>query len=98
LSDLGGDLRAVLVEDEPTLATVDGVATTVRTGGDPVTAFDRLAAAADKVAALAADQPGTAWTRTGRRATGPVSAADLLREAVHAGVHHLRAAGSDAAR
>lgn len=95
LAELGADLRAVLVEDDPRLATVEGTATTVRSGGDPRTAFDRLASAAENVAALAADQPGTAWTRSGVRATGPISAADLLREAVHAGVHHLRVAESD---
>jgi len=98
MAELGADLRAVLVEDDPALDTVEGTATTIRSGGDPLTAFDRLAATADSVAALAVDQPGNAWTRTGRRATGAVSAADLLREAVHAGVHHLRAAEADQPR
>lgn len=36
--------------------------------------------------------PATAWSRSAQRARRPVTALDLVREAVHEGVHHLRQA------
>lgn len=92
IEEVGADLRAVLIGEDPELSSSDGAESAVRTAGDATTALDRLRAAADHVAALADGQHGEAWTRTGMRPTGPVSAADLLREAVHCGVHHLRLA------
>ena len=47
------------------------------------------------LAELVSAQPADVWTRTGVRAGGPVSAADLLREAVHAGVHRLRSVNEE---
>jgi hypothetical protein len=91
IGELGEDLRRVLVEDDPALSTSGAEATAVRHGGDPATALERLAAAATTVADLISAQPADAWTRTGVRSDGPVTAADLAREAVHAGVHRLRA-------
>jgi len=87
---LVADLRAVLVHDNPVLAP--DAATEDRDPGDPATALDRLAAVCDELASLAHSQPGSAWTRTGSRPAGPVAAGELLREAVHAGVHQLRLA------
>lgn len=92
IAELGEDLRLVLIEDNPGLKTVGTEATATRHGGDPATALERLTAATTGLAALVTAQPSEAWVRTGTRATGPVSAADLLREAVHAGVHRLRGA------
>lgn len=92
IAAVGTDLRRVLVEDNPSVTTEEGVATMPRHGGEPSTAVQRLTTATGEVAALAEAQPGNAWTRTGARSGGPVSAANLLREAVHAGIHHLRAA------
>jgi len=92
IDEIGADLRSVLVQDTPTVASRTDVATADRDGGDPATALERLAGATTSLATLAEGQPARAWTRAGNRPTGPVSAADLLREAVHAGVHRLRAA------
>ena len=87
----GEQLRQVLVENSPTLGPAPAV------GGAPATApsdaIDRLRTAAEGVADLAAAQPASAWTRTGRRGGQEVTAGDLLREAVHAGAHELRVAG-----
>jgi hypothetical protein len=74
------------------LSTTGEEATTPRSGGDPATALERLAAATRAAADLAGAQPAEAWSRRGTRATGPVTAADLLREAVHAGAHRLHGA------
>jgi hypothetical protein len=41
---------------------------------------------------LVVDMPPTIWWRTGRRHRRPVTGLELVREAVHEGVHHLRAA------
>jgi hypothetical protein len=92
IAAISEDLRKVLIEDGPALATTGDTATAVRHGGDPATAFDRLRAAADATAALVDHQPAEAWGRTGTRPEGPVTAIDLVRDAVHAGVHHLRQA------
>jgi hypothetical protein len=87
IGGLGEQLRRVLVEDSPELPAPPGAAPAP---GDPATALDRLTAAANAVADLAAAQPATAWPRTGRRGAAAVSAADLLRDAVRAGVDQLR--------
>jgi hypothetical protein len=89
ITELSRQLGRVLVEESPTLP--DSPADSPAAGpGDPATALDRLAAAAGALADLAAAQAAAAWTRTGRRGGVEVSAAELLREAVHAGVHQLR--------
>jgi hypothetical protein len=90
IAALGGQLRRVLIEDSPDL----GPAPTPPAipAGSAADALGRLERAAFEVADLAASQPAAAWSRTGRRDGTPVSAADLLREAVHAGVHQLRVA------
>jgi hypothetical protein len=96
IAALGEQLRRVLVEDSPELPPPPGAAPAAPGAGDPTTALDRLTAAANAVADLAAAQPATAWQRTGRRGAATVSAADLLRDAVGAGVDQLRlVAGSD---
>jgi hypothetical protein len=92
IAALGADLRRVLIQDNPALTTHEGDAESARHGGDPATALARLSDATAAVASLADDQPGEAWARTGSRSEGPVSALELLRDAVHAGVHHLRGA------
>jgi hypothetical protein len=87
----GEQLRRVLVGDSPELGPAPDLAAAPAT--PPADAIDRLRTAAERVADLAARQPASAWTRTGRRAGQDVTAADLLREAVHAGAHELRVAG-----
>jgi hypothetical protein len=92
ISELGEQLRRVLVEDSPELPAPPGA---TPAAGDQATALDRLTAAANAVADLAAGQPATAWQRTGRRGAATVSAADLLRDAVRAGVDQLRQVAGD---
>lgn len=92
IAALGEDLRRVLIEDHPALTASPHRSD----AGDAATALDRLDAAATAAAAAAEHQPGDAWSRTGSRGAAEVSAADLLREAVHAGIHHLRAAQAGA--
>jgi hypothetical protein len=87
---IGADLHAVLVTDDPMVSTDTAVATSPIDPGDATTALDRLAAAATQVADEASRQAADAWHRRGRRPSGSVTALDLLREAVHAGIHHLR--------
>ena len=89
---LGADLEAILVTDDASLTTDASLATSAAPSGDRLTALDRLTAATTRVADLAGRQPAAAWSRTGLRPSGPVTAGDLLREAVHAGIHNLRIA------
>jgi hypothetical protein len=83
----GEALRRVLVSDEPSL---DGgqVGATMTDPADPAD----LASVAERVAELAESAHGEQWRRTGRRGGETVTALELLAEAVHAGVHHLRLA------
>lgn len=90
IEDLTADLEAVFVHDEPALHTNEDVATELRYPGDPRSALDRLTRAATHLADLASSHHGDDWSRKGVRSGGPVSALDLLRDSVHAGVHHLR--------
>jgi hypothetical protein len=99
IAALGEDLRRVLISDDPPLSTTDETATSAggdAEGADIEAAIARLAEATAGVVSLVEGQPATAWKRTGRRASGPRSAATLLGEAVHAGVHHLRLAQQSA--
>jgi hypothetical protein len=99
IAALGEDLRRVLISDDPALSTTDDTATSGGEGAggaDVEAAIARLAEASAGVVSLVEGQPATAWKRTGHRASGPRSAATLLGEAVHAGVHHLRLAQQSA--
>jgi hypothetical protein len=101
IAALGEDLRRVLISDDPALTTTDDTATSTNgaageAGPDLEAAIARLAEATTGVVDLVEGQPATAWKRTGHRASGPRSAATLLGEAVHAGVHHLRLAQQSA--
>ena len=75
----GAAMRRVLIEQDPVLAEAPAPAT--------------LEEATASVAALAESTSGRDWARTGTRQGQVVTALDLLREAVHAGAHHLRLAG-----
>jgi len=99
IAALGEDLRRVLISDDPPLSTTDDTATSGgggAEGADAEAAIARLAEATAGAVSLVEGQPATAWKRTGHRASGPRSAATLLGEAVHAGVHHLRLAQQSA--
>jgi hypothetical protein len=60
-------------------------------GDDTEAVLAHLAAAAAGLAGRASGVTADDWKRTGRRPDGSeVSALDLLRHAVHVGVHQLR--------
>jgi hypothetical protein len=91
---LGNALYQVLVRDQPavSLPPVDPPTAPSAAGG-PGTVMARIEAATVKLAHTADGTKGDEWNRTGRLDDGsPVTAADLLRAAVHQGVHHLRLA------
>jgi hypothetical protein len=56
----------------------------------PDVVVDRIKAAGEGLADAIDSAPGDGWARTGRGPDGPVSALDVVRTAVHLGVHHLR--------
>jgi hypothetical protein len=85
----GHAMRRVLVEDNPVLDQLTPTPTPAATLED---ALGQLTAAIDPVAALASSTAGTDWARTGTLAGTTVTALDLLRDAVQAGAHRLRAA------
>jgi hypothetical protein len=86
----GEAMRRVLIEDRPTLDNLTTASTSPTT---PEDAVRQLTDAVEPVAGLASTTSGGAWTRTGTLNGATVTALDLLNDAVHAGAHHLRAAG-----
>ena len=89
VSAAGEAMRRVLITDDPSLAAAVPVAPQPAGVEEEI---ERLAAEVNPLADLALQTSGRSWERTGRRDGQPVRALDLLREAVHAGAHHLRAA------
>ena len=85
----GEALRRVLITDDPTLTSAPATSTKTLSADE---AFAELTAVVAPLAELALRTSGKAWQRTGWRDGQQVRALDLLREAVHAGAHHLRAA------
>jgi hypothetical protein len=86
----GRDLHRVLVEEQPGLTAAPATAD-AEGGGD---ALERLQAVTDDLASAAAATKGDEWRRTGQRDGSAVTAIDVLREAVHAAAHQLRAAAA----
>ncbi|MDQ1397175.1 MAG: hypothetical protein QOG64_2434 [Acidimicrobiaceae bacterium] len=85
-------LHQVLVHDHPDISvpSLDPPAPPV---DQPTAAvLDRLARAAEMLAVAIDGAGGGQWKRTGRTTSGERSALDLVRVAVHQGVHHLRLA------
>jgi hypothetical protein len=87
-------LHQVLVHDRPDISAPD-----IEPGSPPsvdepnAAVLDRLTRAATGLAVAIEGTGGKQWSRTGVRSDGTdVSAVDLVRLAVHQGVHHLRAA------
>ena len=86
-------LHQVLIHDHPDVSapTVDPPDPPPVDEPTPV-GLDRLTVAAESLA-MAVEHAGAGqWTRTGTTGVGEVSALDLVRLAVHQGIHHLRAA------
>jgi hypothetical protein len=91
VASAGEAMRRLLIEDNPTLDRPTPTPTPAATLEDAVS---QLTAAIDPVAALASSASGQDWKRTGTVDGNAVTALDLLRDAVDAGAHHLRAAAS----
>ena len=85
-------LRKILQTDRPVLDDASSAPETHREETlDPSAALRRLEAAADDLADDVDEVPPGDWVRTGVLNGEPVTALDLVRAALHEGVHHLRA-------
>jgi hypothetical protein len=89
--------RAVMYLDHPevTLPSVDVDPPVPGGEANAETAIARIKGATDPFAAAIQDAPSSGWTRTGRTVDGvdgEITALDVVRLAVHLGVHHLRLA------
>lgn len=103
LGAAGEALQRIRVHDEPEIAldvVLDGPS--AGSGSAPPTSEDALAAltaAATSFAARVESLRGDEWRRLGRLAgNDDVTALDVARHGVHAGIHHLRAAERALAR
>src|SRR4051794_30546715 len=88
-------LRATLVHDRPTVAVpaIDPPAPVP--AGPPASVLDGLKAVTDALATTIENTHGEQWLRPAEASGGgEVTAVDVARVAVHAGVHHLRLAES----
>ena len=93
LEVVDGDLGRVLVSDRPPVSppALDGSAGSPAASEDADAVLAHLTSATTNLAARAGNVAADDWKRTGRRPDGSeVSALDLLRHAVHIGVHQLR--------
>lgn len=91
LAAAAGALQLVRVRDDPEVDLDAPVTAGHRSTLDEV--LGRLAAAAGELAQQIEPLRGEEWTRTGMEPGGrPVTALDIARHGVHAGIHHLRAA------
>lgn len=61
-------------------------------GLEPDSVVSAIRAVAVALANAIEQAPNDGWNRTGRAAGGPVTALEVVRFAVHLGVHHLRLA------
>jgi hypothetical protein len=85
-------LHQVLVHDHPDISVPSVDPAPPAVDQPPAAVLDRLARAAEMLAVAIDGAGGGQWKRTGRTTTGERSALDLVRVAVHQGVHHLRLA------
>jgi DinB superfamily len=96
IAQVGKAFAAVMYLDDPavSLPALDPeppVGTDV-VGVDPDSVVATIRAAAVALAGAIEQAPKDGWNRTGHAADEPVSALDVVRFAVHLGVHHLRLA------
>ena len=97
IEEIDHQLQQVLVHDQPEV-TAPAIETPfppagVTAPGGPVAVLERVTAAATALAATVEGASGRQWSRTAAPAGGAtVTALDLVRLAVHQGVHHLKAA------
>jgi len=88
-------LRATLVHDRPSVVVPAVDPPAPAPAGPPASVLDGLKAVTDAMASTIENAHGEEWLRPAQAADGTaVTAIDLARRAVHAGVHHLRLAES----
>jgi len=87
-------LQRVLREDDPILPDTHVTPPSGANEQGPGVVLAALSLTADQLAQTIEATPSTEWHRTGRRGGSLISAIELVREAVHEGVHHLQEASS----
>lgn len=93
LDHIGGAIRRITRENEPTLALIDNEARAVEQRYNELPLAEVLGwldlSCADLASVLESTAAGD-WTRIGHLPEGDRTALDLARTAVHEGSHHLR--------
>ncbi|HEX7167350.1 MAG TPA: DinB family protein [Acidimicrobiales bacterium] len=87
-------VQRVLREDDPVLPETHVTPPSGANEQGPGVILAALAHTAEQLAQVVEMTPLTDWYRSGRRAGRTVKAIDLVREAVHEGVHHLKEASA----
>ena len=87
-------LQRVLREDDPILPQTHVTPPSGANEQGPGVIMAALAHTAEQLAQTIEMSQPSSWSRTGIRGTDRVSALDLVREAVHEGVHHLQEASN----
>lgn len=85
-------LGRVLRERDPVLPETHDTPPAGANEQGPGVVLAGLSVTAEQLAECIETTPATEWHRTGRRGSDDVRAIDLVREAVHEGVHHLQEA------
>lgn len=85
-------LQRVLREEVPTLPETHVTPPSGANEQGVAVVLAALTVSSDQLSGTIATTPPSAWSRTGVRRGSPVTALDLVREAVHECVHHLRLA------
>ena len=85
-------LQRVLREDDPILPETHVTPPSGANEQGPGVIMAALSHTAEQLAQTIEMTPTAAWDRRGHRAGGSVTALDLVREAVHEGIHHLQEA------
>ncbi len=92
LHSLSIRLDRVLREDDPVLPETHDTPPAGANEQGPAVILAALAHTAEQLAESIETTPATEWHRSGHRGVSIVRAIDLVREAVHEGVHHLQEA------
>lgn len=87
-------LQRVLREDDPVLPETHLTPPSGANEQGPGVVLAALSLTAENLAEAIEQTPATEWRRTGLRGGELVSAIDLVREAIHEGVHHLQEASA----
>ena len=87
-------LQRVLREDDPVLPETHDTPPSGANEQGPGVILAALAHTAEQLAQQIEMTPSSEWRRSGHRGTSTVHAIDLVREALHEGVHHLMEASA----